>query len=163
MRRELREILRTLRRAVARIGIERATGSQLLDLLRRAARPRPAELSRRSPRGKPSTRSDDVALRRRPLAASAAVAGRWQRIPEPAILTRPNVTREGLAMILATIVLGAVLVATSPAVAGVTFGIHTPQENATFDQLVAAWQEAERLGFDQAWAYEHCAALTGNK
>ena len=43
MRRELREILRTLRRAVARIGIERAPGSQLLDLVRRAARPRPAE------------------------------------------------------------------------------------------------------------------------
>jgi len=30
-------------------------------------------------------------------------------------------------MILAPIVLGAVLVAASPAVAGVTFGIHTPQ------------------------------------
>jgi len=66
-------------------------------------------------------------------------------------------------MILATIVLGAVLVATSPAVAGVTFGIHTPQENATFDQLVAAWQEAERLGFDQAWAYDHFAPIMGNK
>jgi hypothetical protein len=48
MRRELRGILRTLRRAVARDGIERATGSQLLDLVRRAARPRPAELSRRA-------------------------------------------------------------------------------------------------------------------
>src|SRR4029077_3511562 len=70
---------------------------------------------------------------------------------------------EGLAMILATIVLGAVLVAASPAAAGVTFGIHTPQESATFDQLVAAWQEAERLGFDQAWAYDHFAPIIGNK
>ena len=64
-------------------------------------------------------------------------------------------------MILAPIVLGAVLVAASPAVAGVTFGIHTPQENATFDQLVAAWREAERLGFDQAWAYDHFAPIMG--
>ena len=66
-------------------------------------------------------------------------------------------------MILAPIVLGALLVAASPAVAGVTFGIHTPQENVTFDQLAAAWQEAERLGFDQAWAYDHFAPIMGSK
>jgi hypothetical protein len=36
LHRELRGILHTLRRAVARGGIERATGSQLLDLVRRA-------------------------------------------------------------------------------------------------------------------------------
>ena len=66
-------------------------------------------------------------------------------------------------MIFATIVLCAVLAAASPASAGVTFGIHTPQENVTFDQLVAAWQEAERLGFDQAWAYDHFAPIMGSK
>ena len=73
------------------------------------------------------------------------------------------VTREGLMMILGAIVLGTVIATASPATAGVAFGIHTPQENATFEQLVAAWQEAERLGFDQAWAYDHFAPLMGSK
>src|SRR5262249_39028461 len=56
----------------------------------RARPPRAAVLARRARRGSPSTRCDDVALRGRPLAASAAVACRWQRVPEPAILMRPR-------------------------------------------------------------------------
>src|SRR5262249_56080711 len=42
-------------------------------------------------------------------------------------------------------------------------GSQAAEENAAFDQLVAAWREAERLGFDQAWAYDHFAPIMGNK
>jgi F420-dependent oxidoreductase-like protein len=87
----------------------------------------------------------------------------WQRPAEVAKVAPSHVTREGLMMILGAIVLGTVIATASPATAGVAFGMHTPQENATFEQLVAAWQEAERLGFDQAWAYDHFAPLFGSK
>jgi F420-dependent oxidoreductase-like protein len=64
---------------------------------------------------------------------------------------------------LAATVLAVILAAVPPATARVEFGIHTPQENTTFEQLVAAWREAERLGFEQAWAYDHFAPIRGNK
>jgi F420-dependent oxidoreductase-like protein len=58
----------------------------------------------------------------------------------------------------------AVLLVAAPALAGrITFGIHTPQENTTYGELVATWQEAERLGFDSAWGYDHFAPLRGDK
>src|SRR5262249_21784642 len=98
----------------------------------------------------------------RPMAAAAPrPAGNGFR--NPPFLRDRTLRGRPLAMILAPIVLGAVLAVASPAAAGVTFGIHTLQENVTFDQLVAAWQEAERLGFDQAWAYDHFAPIIGSK
>lgn len=57
----------------------------------------------------------------------------------------------------------AVVLASVPAAARITFGIHTPQENTTYADLVAVWQEAERLGFDSAWGYDHFAPLRGDK
>ncbi len=65
--------------------------------------------------------------------------------------------------ILAAAVLGLLLASAPRATARVEFGIQTPQENATFEQIVAAWQEAERLGFEHAWAYDHFAPLRGDK
>ncbi len=64
-------------------------------------------------------------------------------------------------------VLGALVVACllpGPAAAGrVEFGIHTPQEHTTWADVLATWQEAERLGFEQAWAYDHFAPIMGDK
>jgi F420-dependent oxidoreductase-like protein len=65
--------------------------------------------------------------------------------------------------ILAAAVLGLLLASAPPATARVEFGIQTPQENATLEQIVAAWQGAERLGFEHAWAYDHFAPLWGDK
>jgi F420-dependent oxidoreductase-like protein len=45
----------------------------------------------------------------------------------------------------------------------IEFGIQTAQENVAWDDVVAAWKEAERLGFDQAWGYDHFAPLFGDK
>ena len=57
----------------------------------------------------------------------------------------------------------AVALAGSAAAKRIEFGIQTPQENVTFAEVLAAWQEAERLGFDHAWGYDHFAPLLGDK
>jgi F420-dependent oxidoreductase-like protein len=51
--------------------------------------------------------------------------------------------------------------AASPAAAApvdarrVRFGIQTPNQNTSWDDLRATWKEAEALGFDSAWLYDH--------
>lgn len=62
-------------------------------------------------------------------------------------------------------VLFLVLPLAAPALAGpkISFGIHTPQENTTWEDLVATWQEAERLGFESAWLYDHFIPIAGDK
>jgi F420-dependent oxidoreductase-like protein len=45
----------------------------------------------------------------------------------------------------------------------VEFGIQTPQEKATFEELVAIWQAAERLGFRSAWVYDHFLPIIGDE
>lgn len=35
------------------------------------------------------------------------------------------------------------------------FGIQTPPQNTTWDELRAIWQEADGLGFHSAWLYDH--------
>jgi F420-dependent oxidoreductase-like protein len=58
----------------------------------------------------------------------------------------------------------ALLLAAGPAHADrITFGVHTPQENTTYQELVSTWQELERLGYDSAWGYDHFAPLRGDK
>ena len=63
--------------------------------------------------------------------------------------------------------IGAVIIALvlPPPVAAqrpIDFGIQTPQETGSFDDLVAAWQEGERLGFTNAWLYDHFIPITGS-
>lgn len=43
------------------------------------------------------------------------------------------------------------------------FGIQTPNQNTTWEDLVATWKEAEALGFDSAWVYDHFAPIFGNE
>lgn len=45
----------------------------------------------------------------------------------------------------------------------VRFGIQTGQEQVTWPQLMATWQEAEKLGFDSAWVFDHLMPITGDK
>src|SRR5919201_2383628 len=47
--------------------------------------------------------------------------------------------------------------------ARVRFGIHTPNQNTTWDDVVATWKEAEALGFDSAWVYDHFMPIYGNQ
>jgi F420-dependent oxidoreductase-like protein len=60
----------------------------------------------------------------------------------------------------------AAALAAAPAAAAerrIEFGIQTAQEDTTWEEIAAAWQTAERLGFDSAWAYDHLIPITGDK
>ena len=65
--------------------------------------------------------------------------------------------------------LAAVLLFTLPlagaAFAGpkVSFGILMSQESTTWEDLVATWKEAERLGFESAWLYDHFIPTSGDR
>ena len=37
----------------------------------------------------------------------------------------------------------------------VRFGIQTPQQNGSWPEMVALWQELDTLGFDSAWVFDH--------
>ncbi len=58
----------------------------------------------------------------------------------------------------------ALVLATGSAGAGqrIEFGIQTAQEDTTWEEILEAWQTAERLGFDSAWAYDHLIPITGD-
>jgi F420-dependent oxidoreductase-like protein len=44
----------------------------------------------------------------------------------------------------------------------VRFGVQTPQQDTTWDDLLLTIKEAERLGFDSGWVYDHFAPIWGN-
>ena len=37
----------------------------------------------------------------------------------------------------------------------IRFGIQTPQQNTTWPEILAMWQEADSLGYDTAWVFDH--------
>jgi alkanesulfonate monooxygenase SsuD/methylene tetrahydromethanopterin reductase-like flavin-dependent oxidoreductase (luciferase family) len=37
----------------------------------------------------------------------------------------------------------------------ICFGIQTPQQHATWPELLALWQELDTLGYDTAWGFDH--------
>src|SRR5437764_14000742 len=53
--------------------------------------------------------------------------------------------------------------ALAEAPARVRFGISTPNQNVAWDDLLAAWKEAETLGFDSAWVYDHFIPIFGDQ
>src|SRR5438132_9177403 len=53
--------------------------------------------------------------------------------------------------------------ALAEAPARVRFGISTPNQNVAWDDLLAAWKEAEALGFDSAWVFDHFIPIFGNQ
>jgi F420-dependent oxidoreductase-like protein len=42
------------------------------------------------------------------------------------------------------------------------FGIQTPNQGTEWDDVVATWKEAEALGFDSAWVFDHFAPIFGD-
>jgi len=37
----------------------------------------------------------------------------------------------------------------------ISFGIQTPQQNTTWSEMLSLWQEADSLGYDTAWVFDH--------
>jgi F420-dependent oxidoreductase-like protein len=44
----------------------------------------------------------------------------------------------------------------------ILFGIQTGQQDVTYQEIVAIWKEAEALGFDSAWNFDHFAPIRGD-
>jgi len=51
----------------------------------------------------------------------------------------------------------------APARPRIRFGIQTGQQNVTWPEVLAAWKEAEELGYDSAWDFDHFMPITGDK
>jgi len=66
--------------------------------------------------------------------------------------------------IVSLLVIGAALACGVPARAeGVRFGIQTPNQDATWEQIRDAWKLAEELGFDSAWVFDHFLPIFGDE
>jgi len=44
----------------------------------------------------------------------------------------------------------------------ILFGIQTGQQDTTYQDILAIWKEAEALGFDSAWDFDHFAPIRGD-
>jgi F420-dependent oxidoreductase-like protein len=44
----------------------------------------------------------------------------------------------------------------------IRFGIQTPNQNTTWEELRDVWKDAEALGFDSAWLFDHLAPIFGD-
>jgi F420-dependent oxidoreductase-like protein len=51
----------------------------------------------------------------------------------------------------------------SPAHPHILFGIQTGQQDTTFQDIVKVWKEAEALGFDSAWDFDHFMPIRGDR
>jgi F420-dependent oxidoreductase-like protein len=45
----------------------------------------------------------------------------------------------------------------------VRFGIQTPNQGTTWDDIVATWKEADALGYDSAWVFDHFIPIFGDQ
>ena len=45
----------------------------------------------------------------------------------------------------------------------IKFGIQTGQQDVTYKEIVAIWKEAEALGFDSAWNFDHFMPIRGDE
>ena len=66
-----------------------------------------------------------------------------------------------LAAVVALLLLSAPLRADPPP--RVRFGIQTPNQDTSWDAVLATWREAEELGYDSAWVYDHFMPIFGNE
>jgi F420-dependent oxidoreductase-like protein len=49
----------------------------------------------------------------------------------------------------------------APPAKRVRFGIQTTPQDFTYDQLVTVWKDADALGFDSAWVFDHLIPILG--
>jgi len=66
------------------------------------------------------------------------------------------------AFVLAILLLPILAVAAEPG-PRLRFGIQTPNQHVTWDDLLATWKDADGLGFDSAWVYDHFIPIFGNQ
>src|SRR5437016_8559803 len=45
----------------------------------------------------------------------------------------------------------------------VRFGIQTPNQGTTWDDVVATWKDADALGYDSAWVFDHFIPIFGDQ
>jgi len=45
----------------------------------------------------------------------------------------------------------------------IKFGIQTGQQDVTYKEILATWKEAEALGFDSAWNFDHFMPIRGDE
>jgi F420-dependent oxidoreductase-like protein len=68
------------------------------------------------------------------------------------------------ALLLSILVLAGTAVAQTPGAATgkrILFGIQTTPQDFTYDELVTIWKDAETLGFDSAWVFDHFIPILG--
>jgi F420-dependent oxidoreductase-like protein len=51
----------------------------------------------------------------------------------------------------------------APGAKRIEFGIQTGQQDVTYQEVVAIWKEAEALGFDSAWNFDHFMPIRGDE
>jgi F420-dependent oxidoreductase-like protein len=66
------------------------------------------------------------------------------------------------AIVLAVLLLPTLAVAAEPG-PRLHFGIQTPNQHVAWDDLLATWKDADGLGFDSAWVYDHFIPIFGNQ
>jgi len=65
------------------------------------------------------------------------------------------------ALLLVTLLAASSALADEPT-RNIRFGVQTPNQNTTWAELRDTWKEAEALGFDSAWLYDHFAPIFGD-
>jgi F420-dependent oxidoreductase-like protein len=66
-------------------------------------------------------------------------------------------------LIIVTLATGALAQDPTPAARKrIKFGIQTGQQDVTYEQVLAIWKEAESLGFDSAWNFDHFIPIRGD-
>ncbi|HVN84980.1 MAG TPA: LLM class F420-dependent oxidoreductase [Candidatus Binatia bacterium] len=70
--------------------------------------------------------------------------------------------RESFALLVVLIFASMVWAQDQPPKKKILFGIQTGQQDTTYQELVDIWKEAEALGFDSAWNFDHFAPIRGD-
>jgi F420-dependent oxidoreductase-like protein len=65
-------------------------------------------------------------------------------------------------LVMGLVSAGAAQTEPAPPVKRVLFGIQTGQQDVTYQDILAIWKEAEALGFDSAWDFDHFIPIRGN-
>jgi F420-dependent oxidoreductase-like protein len=63
--------------------------------------------------------------------------------------------------IVLTLLAASAAPAQQPATKKILFGIQTTPQDFTYDELVTIWKDAEALGFDSAWVFDHFIPIMG--
>jgi F420-dependent oxidoreductase-like protein len=72
--------------------------------------------------------------------------------------------RGSIAALLVLALVSSALAQTEPAAPKkkILFGIQTGQQDVTYQDILAIWKEAEALGFDSAWDFDHFIPIRGS-